>query len=113
MIRRIEGSQMSYYVLLYHVVDNFISRRAPYRRDHLRLAQEAQRRGELLLAGALSDPPDGALLVFHVRDRVIVENFARNDPYVMNGLVARWEVRPWTVVIGNEPAAERARALQS
>jgi len=29
------------------------------------------------------------------------ESFARHDPYVINGLVKRWEVRPWTAVIGN------------
>jgi len=50
----------------------------------------------------LSDPADRALLVFRVPDRSIVEDFARNDPYVTNGLVTRWEIRPWTVVIGNE-----------
>lgn len=95
---------MQYYALLYYVVDGFVSRRSPYRDEHLRLAREANRRGELLLAGALSDPADRALLVFRVRERSVVEDFARNDPYVTNGLVTRWEVRPWTVVIGNEPS---------
>jgi uncharacterized protein YciI len=93
---------MNYYALFYKVVDDFVSRRAPYREEHLRLAQEAYRRGELLLAGALADPADGALLVFRAPERSIVEAFARADPYVTNGLVTRWEVRSWTVVIGNE-----------
>jgi uncharacterized protein YciI len=84
------------------VVDDFVSRRAPYRKEHLRHAQEAHRRGELLLAGALADPADGALLVFRAPERSIVEAFARADPYVTNGLVTRWEIRSWTVVIGNE-----------
>ncbi len=95
---------MEYYILFYYVIDDYISRRPRYREEHLRLAQEANRRGDLLLAGALSDPVDRALLVFRVPDRSIVEDFARNDPYVINGLVMKWEVRPWTVVIGNEPA---------
>jgi hypothetical protein len=54
---------MSYYVLFYHVVGDYVARRAAYREEHLRLAREAHRRGELLLGGALSDPV-GALLVF-------------------------------------------------
>jgi hypothetical protein len=54
---------------------------------------------------------DRAFLVFHVPERTVVEDFARNDPYVTDGLVTRWEVRLWTVVIGNEPADERPRAL--
>jgi uncharacterized protein len=106
-----KGNHMNYYALFYDVVDHFVSRRSPYRDHHLRLAQEAYRRGELLLAGALSDPVDGALLVFHVPERTVVEDFARNDPYVTNGLVTRWEVRSWTVVIGNESADEHPQAV--
>ena len=34
-------------------------------------------------------------------DRSVPENFAKHDPYVMNGLVKRWEVRAWSVVVGN------------
>jgi uncharacterized protein YciI len=86
----------------YELVDDYITRRARYREEHLRLAREAEGRGDLVLAGALSDPPDRALLIFQVPDRSVVENFARNDPYVIQGLVKRWEVRPWTVVIGGE-----------
>jgi uncharacterized protein len=93
---------MPYFLMSYELVDDYITRRAPYREEHLRLAREAEGRGDLVLAGALSDPPDRALLVFQVPDRSVVENFARNDPYVIQGLVKRWEVRPWTVVIGSE-----------
>lgn len=81
-----------------------MSRRAAFREDHLRLAREAQRSGHLLLGGVLTDPTDRALLVFRAPDRSVVEQFARNDPYVIHGLVTRWEVRPWAVVIGNESA---------
>jgi uncharacterized protein YciI len=91
---------MNYYLLIYDVVDDYVARRASFREEHLRLGQEAFRRGELLLGGALADPPDRALLVFRVPDRTVVEAFARSDPYVVHGLVKRWEIRPWTVVIG-------------
>jgi uncharacterized protein YciI len=93
---------MKYFALIYYVVDGFVSRRTPFREKHLRLVGEANRRGELLLAGALGDPADRALLVFRTQDRIIAEAFARNDPYVINGLVTRWEVQPWAVVIGND-----------
>jgi hypothetical protein len=100
-------NDMNYYALFYYVVDDYVARRVPYRDDHLRLAQEAHRRGELLLAGALSEPADRALLVFRVPDRTVVEDFVRNDPYVINGLVSRWEIGSWNVVIGNEPVDAR------
>jgi len=95
---------MNYYALFYDVVEDFVARRTAYREEHLRLVREAHRRGELLLAGALTDPADRALLVFRAPDRSVAEDFARNDPYVTRGLVTRWEVRPWAVVTGSEPS---------
>ncbi len=95
---------MNYYILFYDVVEDYVSRRALYRDAHLRLAREAHRRGDLLLAGALSDPTDRAVLVFRAAEKSVVEDFARNDPYVINRLVTRWQIRPWAVVVGNEPA---------
>jgi uncharacterized protein YciI len=93
---------MPYFALFYHVVDNFISRRAPFRQEHLRLVGAAHDRGEIVMAGALADPPDLALLVFQGHDRTIAVDFAARDPYVTQGLVAKVEVRPWTVVVPAE-----------
>jgi uncharacterized protein YciI len=93
---------MPYYALVYYVVDDFVSRRAPCREEHLGLVREAHRRGELVMGGALGDPPDRALIVFRVADRSIVEQFVRRDPYVQKGLATRWEIQPWAVVVGGE-----------
>lgn len=93
---------MPYFALFYDVVEDFPARRARFREEHLRLAREAHSRGEILLAGALAEPADRALIVFHTENKSTAEAFARNDPYVVNGLVKRWEVRPWNVVIGNQ-----------
>ncbi|MBA3272166.1 MAG: hypothetical protein H0T71_16800 [Acidobacteria bacterium] len=95
---------MPYFVLFYETVDDYVTKRAEYRPQHFELAREAHARGELLLAGALADPADGALLIFRSPDRASVEAFATRDPYVIHGLIRKWEVRPWTVVIGNDPA---------
>ena len=94
---------MPYYALFYDVVDDFIVRRAAYRDEHLGLARESHARGELVLAGALADPADGALIVFQGESAATTEAFARQDPYVKNGLVTKWKVRNWAVVVGNEP----------
>jgi len=99
---------MNYYALLYELVDDMVTRRVPFREEHLRLARESRERGELVLAGALAEPVDRALLVFHVDDKSKVEAFARKDPYIINGLAKKWEVRPWNVVVGNEPPASTA-----
>ena len=94
--------ELSYFVLFYDVVDDYVTRRAPHRQEHLALAVAAHRRGELVLAGALDDPADRALLVFRAADPSVATAFAERDPYVRAGLVTRWEVRPWRVVIGGE-----------
>jgi uncharacterized protein YciI len=93
-----------YFLLLYEAAENYAEKRAPFRAEHLARAREAHARGELLLAGALADPMDRAVLVFRAADKAAVERFARNDPYVVNGAIKTWEVRPWTVVIGNDPS---------
>lgn len=93
---------MTYYLLRYEVVPDFIERRAAFREEHLNLARQSHERGELFLAGALHDPVDGAALVFTTEDRTVPEAFARSDPYVREGLVTAWQVRRWNVVIGGK-----------
>jgi len=96
---------MNYYALIYETVDDYVARRAEFREMHLHMAREVRGRGELILAGAFDDPVDRALLVFRVDNKRKVEDFARKDPYVVNGLVKKWEVRPWKVVVGQEQHA--------
>ena len=68
---------MNYYVLQYEVVDDYVNRRIPFRQIHLQKVRDAHARGELRLAGALNDPPDGALFVFRSETAKIAEDFAR------------------------------------
>jgi uncharacterized protein YciI len=91
---------MPYFALFYDVVDDFVARRVPFRTEHLRLAGEAHSRGDIVLAGALAEPVDTALIIFRCADKSVAEDFARRDPYVVNGLVKKWTVRPWAVVVG-------------
>lgn len=93
-----------YWLLIYDVANDYIERRAPFRAEHLERARDMERRGLLRLGGALDDPPDGAVLVFRADDRSVVEEFARTDPYVVNGLVTAWRVRAWNVVVGADRA---------
>lgn len=90
-----------HYILFYQTVENYVERRIPFREEHLSLAQKAFQKGSLILGGALADPADGAVLVFKGDSPKVAEEFAQNDPYVKNGLITQWHVRPWTVVIGN------------
>lgn len=92
---------MKHFLLFYEVSADYLERRPQSRAEHLRLAWEAQERGEIVIAGALADPPDGAVLMFQGEDKSAAERFAQADPYVANGLVSRWYVREWTTVVGD------------
>jgi uncharacterized protein YciI len=93
-----------HYLLFYDVVADYAERRAAFRVAHLAHAQRAVERGELLLGGALANPVDGAVLLFHASSPAVAEAFALADPYVTNGLVTRWRVREWTTVVGEGAA---------
>jgi len=95
---------MKHFLLFYDVADDYLERRAEFRRAHLEKAWAASAEGTLLLGGALAEPVDGAVLLFAAADRAVVERFAQTDPYVVNGLVTRWRVREWTTVAGAQAA---------
>lgn len=89
-----------HYLLVYDLAPDYLERRPQFRADHLKLAWAASERGELVLGGAVGDPIDTALLMFQGDSPAAAERFAAADPYVENGLVKRWRVRPWTTVVG-------------
>jgi uncharacterized protein len=100
LITELEGSKRMHYLLLYDVVEDYATKRTPFRAAHLEHLKKAYDRGEVLLAGALSEPSDGAVLVFSGSKPGSAEEFAKIDPYVLNGLITAWKVRKWMTVIG-------------
>ena len=88
-----------HYILFYKTIENYVEKRAPYREMHLAYAKEYVNRGELIMAGAFDNPVDGAALVFNCETATIPEEFAKNDPYVINGLIKEWSIREWNVVL--------------
>ena len=87
------------WLLTYDYVENVVERRAPHRPAHLAYAGRWRDEGKIVMAGAVGDPPHGALFVFRVADPAEVEAFAEGDPYVAAGIVTGRDVQPWNVVI--------------
>jgi len=85
-------------VLVYDYVDDILERRAPHREAHLARIDEWIGSGSMLMAGALGDPPTGALFVFGDVAAADIDRYAEADPYVVAGLVTARRVTPWTVV---------------
>jgi uncharacterized protein len=91
-----------HFILFYEYTADYLARRAEFRDEHLQKAWEAQKRGELLLAGAFVNPADGAAFVFNCESTQTPDQFVAQDPYVSNGLVKRHWVRAWTTVVGKD-----------
>jgi uncharacterized protein YciI len=94
-----------HYLLIYELAPDYLAKRPEFRGAHLKLAWEASERGELVLAGALTDPVDSAVLLFAGDSPAAAERVAAADPYVKNGLVKSWRVRSWTTVVGKDASA--------
>lgn len=91
---------MKHFLLMYDLADDYLARRGEFREAHLGLAWAAHEKGDLVLGGAFTDPADTALLLFKAETKETVEQFAKGDPYVINGLVKNWRVREWNTVAG-------------
>jgi uncharacterized protein YciI len=82
------------YVLRYTAVDGFLPLAQENFPAHSARAQEFATRGVLLMIGVLDEPMNGdAMAVFTSREAA--EEFVADDPFVVNGVVAEWTVRPW------------------
>jgi uncharacterized protein len=91
-----------HYLLIYDLSPDYLERRGEFRQEHLDLAWETVQAGDMVLGGALQDPADQAFLLFEGDSPDAAEHFARRDPYVKNGLVKNWSVRPWMTVVGKD-----------
>ena len=95
---------MPHFLMIYDLAPDYLERRGDFRAAHLKLAWDAAERGELVLGGPLADPTDQAMLLFAGETQAAAEAFAKADPYVVNGIVTAWRVRPWTTVVGTDAA---------
>jgi uncharacterized protein YciI len=87
------------HLLHYVYVENVVDKRAPHRDAHLQHIAAWKESGRLRTAGAVGDPPHGALFVFSAETGLReIETFASDDPYVHAGLVTARRVEPWMVV---------------
>lgn len=91
---------MKHFLLIYELESDYLERREKYREEHLELAWQASEDGLLLAGGALKEPADRAVLFFSADSPEVIKEFANKDPYVQQGLVKNWSVRPWITVAG-------------
>jgi uncharacterized protein len=91
------------FVLEYHYCPNILEKRAPFRDAHLKYANACVANNLVVVGGALI-PADKdivrGLIVLKAPDTETVRRFAENDPYVIEGLVTKYDINEWAVAIG-------------
>jgi uncharacterized protein len=86
------------YVLLYESADDALSKAPVHFAAHSARLQEFHARGDILMVGAFGDPQEqGSMAIFPTR--AAAEAFVEGDPFVLNGVVRRWEIREWNEVL--------------
>jgi uncharacterized protein YciI len=84
-------------VMFYEVApDGMTKAQANIAAHRARLA-EFHGRGVLLMAGPYANPLEGAMAVF--TSRAAAEEFIGGDPFVINGVIAKWSLREWNEVL--------------
>jgi uncharacterized protein YciI len=85
---------MQRFVILYESADDVMSKAPPVYPRHLERLRDFRRRGDLLQVGTFGDPQtEGSMAVFATRESA--EEFVREDPFVLEGVVKSWTLREW------------------
>ena len=87
-----------HHLLLYEYVEDMADRRGPYREAHLARIRDGRQSGEIVMAGALGDPPAAGAIVFRGVPRERVEAWADADPYTEAGLITSRRIEVWSLV---------------
>jgi uncharacterized protein YciI len=86
------------YVLIGYDAPNGQELRKVYRDAHLEKLKALAKAGKIVAAGPFTDG-SGSLIVFDVATRTEVELIAKTDPYVMNRVFERYEIKPFEKVL--------------
>lgn len=93
--------QPKLYVLQYDYVANALEKRQPHRQAHLALINKQVEKGNVILGGAVNNPPTGGLLIFRNLTAQEIEQIVQQDPYVVNGVVEKYSIKPYMAVTGD------------
>jgi uncharacterized protein YciI len=88
------------FVMFHEPAPNFLPKARLHFPAHRARLEEFHGRGVLLGAGPLEDPRDGSSMgLFTTREAA--EEFIKDDPFVVNGVVGRWRIREWADVFSS------------
>ena len=95
-------SQPAYYVSFFEIdskyktIADVMTHFSAELSEHVARSNTLHRAGKLAMAGAFLDMPDKPLTTMCVcYTKEEAEEFAKGDPFVINGVVTNWYVRQW------------------
>jgi uncharacterized protein YciI len=87
------------HVLFYESAPEVLSKAPAHFPAHKARLDEFHARGTLLMVGTFGDPQaEGSMAIFTTR--AAAEEFAEDDPFVLNGVVRAWHIREWNEILG-------------
>ena len=89
------------YVLQYEFVENALEKRAPFREAHLVIFRKQVESGNVIIGGAVEHPPTGSITIFRNLKADEIEQVVQQDPYVINGIVKNYTIKPYIAVAGD------------
>jgi uncharacterized protein YciI len=85
------------YVLFYDSADDVASKAPAHFPAHRERLDKFHAAGTLQMVGTFADPQtEGSMAIFTTREAA--EEFVEGDPFVLNGVVARWHIREWNEI---------------
>jgi len=98
------ATQDKYYVAFFVTscksIDEIKSKHAATIAAHLARSNELHKKGTLLMAGAFLDNPDEPVSTMGIfASKEAAEEYAKGDPFVLNGLVTKWYIREWANIL--------------
>jgi uncharacterized protein YciI len=86
------------YVVFYEPSEDILTRGPAVMPAHRARIDEFRRRGTLLMIDTFDNPQvNGAMGLFTSREAA--EEFAKDDPFVLSGVVRSWRIQEWNEVL--------------
>ncbi len=87
---------VAFFDILYDSLEDAVSKAPDVVAAHRARSSELHARGTLLMSGAFLNNPQELLCTMAIcPTREAAEEYARGDPFVLNGMVSKWYIREW------------------
>ncbi|CAF3332439.1 unnamed protein product [Rotaria sp. Silwood2] len=89
------------HIIKYDFAENALEKRAPFREAREAHVKNVAASGNVVLGGPYGNPPTSGIMI--VRNLTIpqIEQFVKDDPYVINGIVTKTTIEPFYATVGD------------